>query len=217
MVNIVKFTINTSFDGTATYELYEGATCDIGGILITSGTTEVINGISEVYLNNISLSDNMSIKVIDSKLCETCQSFNVTFADCTPFSGTAEYIEVFQPTEVDVFYQYNSNEFGYGQLKFSYINISNQNSILPIDHLDQVNPESTSSNFFVKSNTFIEVDLRNDSNIITETSMVISINGVVVYNSGVTTNIALKQIFEVNEGDIIAVNAITNGDNPLAP
>lgn len=215
MVNLVKFRINTSFDGVATYLIYEGSTCDDGGVFVTSGTTEVVDGISDVIIYDVDLVDNMSIKVIDSNLCESCQSFNVTFANCTPFSGTAQYIEPIPVDNPDIFYSYSSNNFGYGQLKFDYINISNQNSEIIINHLDQANPESTTSNFIAKANTFIEINLRNDSSIVSETSLLIQINGVTVYNSGATTMLALQETIEVNDGDSIAVNAITNGNNPI--
>lgn len=94
MVNKVSFKINTSFDGPATYFIYESLDCT--GTLVTSGTTNIVNGSANVVVNNIDLSEDMSIKAIDSKGCESCQAYNVEIAVCLPFSGTATYVEPVQ-------------------------------------------------------------------------------------------------------------------------
>lgn len=80
MANKVIFTVNTSFDGTVIYELYEGLECT-GNTITYTGTTQVINGTSKVEIDNITLNENMSLRVIDSKGCELCENKNVVIPE----------------------------------------------------------------------------------------------------------------------------------------
>jgi len=218
MINKVKFTVNTSYDGTAIYEIYSGSTCNVGGTLITSGTTEVIDGVSDVIVDNVDLNDDMSVRVIDSIQCETCESFNVTFANCTPFSGTAEYIATIPVVNPDVYYDYTSNGFGTGSFTIDYIAASNnQPAQLDLNHTDTQNSESSTGNLAPRGGTNLEIAVTNTSQIKTVTSLVISKNGAVVYNSGNTVDQPIIIQFAVANQDVIAITAVTDGDNPLAP
>lgn len=92
MVNKIIFNINTSFDGIATYILYDTTGCT--GTEIYSGTTEVINGLAGVVIENTEITQNISVSVIDSNGCTTCSGFVVeNTVECTPFNGTATFIE----------------------------------------------------------------------------------------------------------------------------
>lgn len=92
MVNKIIFNINTSFDGTANYNIYNATGCT--GTIIYSGTTQVTNGIGNVVIDNVELVENISINVIDSNGCEICSNFLIeNNVICTPFNGTAIYIQ----------------------------------------------------------------------------------------------------------------------------
>lgn len=93
MINKVIFTINSNFNGNATYYIYEGFDCS-GTTITYSGTTQITNGSSNIIIDNIDVSEELSIKVIDFGGCEEC--FNQTvenIAQCTPFTGSAVYVE----------------------------------------------------------------------------------------------------------------------------
>jgi hypothetical protein len=80
MINKVIFTINSNFDGTSIYEIYEGLECT-GSTITYSGTTNIVNGSSVVEIDDITLSENISIRVVDSNGCEVCQNQNVVIPE----------------------------------------------------------------------------------------------------------------------------------------
>ena len=93
MINKLKFTIESNFDGSAIYRLYEGLNCS-GTTVSYSGTTQVAGGVGNVEINNVDLNGDISIKIIDFGKCEAC--FNESIENefiCTPFTGSATYIE----------------------------------------------------------------------------------------------------------------------------
>jgi hypothetical protein len=92
MINKLKFTIESNFDGSAIYRLYEGLNCS-GTTVSYSGTTQVVGGVGNVEINNVDLNGDISIKIIDFGKCEAC--FNESIENefiCTPFTGTATYV-----------------------------------------------------------------------------------------------------------------------------
>lgn len=92
MVNRITFNINTSFDGTATYVVYDTTGCT--GTVIYTGTTQVINNIGTVIIDNIDITENISVTVTDSNGCEACSGFTIeNDVVCTPFNGSATFIE----------------------------------------------------------------------------------------------------------------------------
>jgi hypothetical protein len=96
MVNKVIFTINSNFNGNANYYIYEGFGCS-GSTITYSGSTTIINGSSNVIIDNINVSEELSIKVIDFGNCDECFDYSVeNIVQCTPFTGSATYVE---PTE----------------------------------------------------------------------------------------------------------------------
>jgi hypothetical protein len=106
MINKIKFNINTNFDGTAIYKIYDSFDCGLtGGTVTYTGTTEVVNNIGIVVIENIELTENLSIHITDSNGCEFCQNQTVeNFGDCTPFTGSATYVE---PEEL-LYYELNA-------------------------------------------------------------------------------------------------------------
>jgi hypothetical protein len=82
MRNKVIFRVNTSFNGTATYQLYDDIGCGVtGGTATYTGTTQVVNGSSLVEIDDVELTENMSIKVVDSNGCQICQNQTIVIPE----------------------------------------------------------------------------------------------------------------------------------------
>lgn len=133
MINKVIFTVNTSFDGTVLYELYDGLECT-GNTITYSGTTNVVNGTSTVEIDNITINENMSLRVVDSKGCELCQNQNIVIPEqpeppVEESEITVEYIV--QAYNEDLMTGGDNNATGYVTL--NYVNISNVNSSVVTD------------------------------------------------------------------------------------
>jgi hypothetical protein len=93
-INNIKFRLNTVFDGLGTYIIYNDTDCS--GSIVLSGTTNIISGSNLVNINEqLSLNENISIKFIDNKGCNICENYNISIFECTPFTGSALYIEPF--------------------------------------------------------------------------------------------------------------------------
>jgi hypothetical protein len=133
MVNKLIFTVNTNFDGTLIYELYEGLGCT-GNTISYSGTTKVVNGTSNVEIDDVTVIENMSLKVIDSNGCTLCQNQNIVIPEQPepPIEESEIAVEyIIQAYNEDLMTGGDNNATGYVTL--NYVNISNVNSSVVTD------------------------------------------------------------------------------------
>lgn len=85
-VNRVNFTLNSVYDGNSTFHIFDNINCT--GTTVYSGSTNIIDGSSEVEINEtLDIQNDVSIKFIDSKGCETCNNF---FVEPPPVEFTNE-------------------------------------------------------------------------------------------------------------------------------
>lgn len=98
-IDNIKFRLNSTYDGTGQYIIYNNIDCD--GDIVISGSTTISGGTSLVTINQpLILNDDISIKFTDIKGCEICENYNIITAVCTPFTGSVIIIEIPQETVV---------------------------------------------------------------------------------------------------------------------
>jgi len=86
-VDNISFKLNSTFDGTGKYFIYNSSSCE--GDLVLSGSTNIINGTSTVNINQpLNLNQNISIQFIDSKKCDVCEDYEITTTTTTTTSTT---------------------------------------------------------------------------------------------------------------------------------
>lgn len=160
MANKVIFTLNSSFDGTLIYELYDGLDCT-GNTITYSGTTEIVNGTSNVQIDDITITENMSLKVIDPNGCELCQNQNIVIPDQP--EPPVEYSEIpveyiVQAYNEDLMTGGDNNATGY--LTLNYITLSGDSASVVTDGVtaDRENTDTTIlSTINVRSETTVEI------------------------------------------------------------
>lgn len=87
--NKISFDLKSVYDGIGQYYIYNSELCDQN--LLLSGTTEIVNGTSTINIDEtLQFNSFGSIKFIDSRGCETCQSYPLTIlVPCgEPITGT---------------------------------------------------------------------------------------------------------------------------------
>ena len=158
MVNKVIFTINSNFNGIAKYYIYEGFGCS-GNTITYSGTTQIVNGSSNVVVSNVDVTEDLSIKIVDSGNCNGCFNKTIVIPEQPeqPIEQTTIPVEyIVQAYNEDLGTGGDNNATGY--LTLNYVDISGNT-------LSVVTDGVTANREITDSTSLATINVKNESTV----------------------------------------------------
>jgi hypothetical protein len=126
------------------------------------------------------------------------------------------YCHVEPVPDVNLYYQFDTNGFGEGNMSIDYYDINDDIQSETITHSDTTNSQTNNGNLTVNAGTLVTITVNNTSFNVALTSLTIQRNGGTIFSSSLTSPGSIIHSFVINTGDTTCqVYGVVDGDDPF--